>query len=217
MWWYDPPKGFSLDRHIKKVGGMERHMGLYLGKPFTEPVAQDMYEHLSRKLRYPCAAHLALRASEVITPDGREFTTTEARCVGLFLLEHHDALRRDELPKQWAGTPPLWMCVRFTQLARMQGLPPGKPMQYFCKCLVITGPASGQMFTLPLNPRYAYYLPHILGCPKNMPVDPYDAKSMHGFAKIGTQRGRPAALMELEATTALKTKNKRIHRRRHNL
>lgn len=217
MWWFDPPKGFSLDRHIRKVEGMERYLDIYLGKSFTEPVARDMYEELSEKLHYPKAAHLSIRALEILTPDGREFTPAEARYMALFLVENHETLQRGDLPKQWSGTPPLWMCVRFTQLARMKDLPPGKPMQYFCKCLIITGPASGQILTLPLNPRYAYYLPHVLGVPKNFKVDPYDAKSMHGFAKIGTQRGRSVSLMELHATSALKTKNKRIHRRKHNL
>jgi hypothetical protein len=88
---------------------------------------------------------------------------------------------------------------------------------YFCKCLIITGPISGQLLTLPLTPRYAYYLPHILGVPKNLKVEPHDSKSMHGYARIGTAKGRSATLMELEATQTLKTKNKRIHRRRHNL
>ncbi len=217
VWWRDPPKGFSLDRHIKKVEGMERYLAPYIGRSLTEPLARDMYEELAAKLHYPRAAHLSIRALDIITPDGREFTKSEARCMALFLVEHNDALRHGDLPELWAGTPPLWMCVRFTQLARMKDLPPGRPMQYFCKCLIITGPLSGQILTLPLNPRYAYYLPHILGVPKNFKVDPYDAKSMHGYAKIGTQRGRSASLMELKATSAFKTKNKRIHRRRHNL
>lgn len=217
MWWRDPPKGFSLDRHMKKVERMETHLAPYLGKAFTEPLAQYMYERLAEALHYPRAAHVATRAAEVITPDGREFNKEEARRLALFLLENDEPFKHGRLPDLWTGTPPLWMCVRFTQLARMKDLPPGRPLQYFCKVLIITGAASGQIFTLPLNPRYAYYLPHILGCPKNMPVDPYDAKSMHGFAMIGTQKGRSVTLMELQATSALKTKNKRIYRRRHNL
>lgn len=217
MWWHDPPKGFSLDRHIKKVSRMEGLMRDYLGKKFTEPLSRDMYETLASRLHYPHAANLAIRASEVVASDGREFTANEARFIGLALVENDDAFRQGRLPAQWSGTPPLWMCVRVTKLERERNQKPGARACYLCKCLVITGPVSGQVLSLSLSAKYAYYLPHILGVPKNFKVDPYDAQSMHGYARIGTEPGRSMTLMELEATSALKTKNKRIYRRRNNL
>jgi hypothetical protein len=216
-WEREPPKGFSLKRHYEKVMRFEAFMAPYLGKSFTEQVAHDMYGSLSAQLGFPRMAHLAIRAEEVLTPDGREITAKEIRYMGLFLAEHHGVLRQGELPRQWSGRPPLWMFIRFIQIERTKDLPKTAAAQYTARCLTLTGPLSGQVLPIQLAPKYAYYLPHILGVPKKHRVEPYDARSMHGLARLGTDRGRGVSMMELQATTSLKTGNKEVYRRKHNL
>lgn len=215
MIWTEKPKGFALGKHMIKVARMEAHLKPYIGKTFTEDLAKDLYENLADRLRYPRVSALAVRLDEVVPRYGEEFGVKASKQIGLYLVEHNDVLRKGNMPELWTGTPPLWMCLRIVQVSRKEILKKGAPLMYDCRVLVMTGPASGLVMTLPISARYAYYLPKILGCPKRSVVEPHDAVSMHGLAKLGTAPGKSMSIMELSAPTGLATMNKDLYRRRH--
>lgn len=215
MIWLEPPKGFSLSKHLEKVKAVEHIFHEYLGRTMSEPLRVDLLEKLCARRRYPVRANVRTRAESIIPMDGMEFNAIARRCLALFLVEHDAAFRHGDLPPLWDGSQHIWMCVRVVGMDKLDPSKPGIPLRYVCKVLAINGPAAGHVLDVILSLRYATYFPKMLGCPRDSRPKPADSVTMHTWAKMGTQKGRNLALLEIDTPSSLKTQNREIYRRRN--
>lgn len=214
MRWLEPPKGFSLRRHIEKVEAIERIVMEYVGSPMTPPVYNDLLDKVCARLHYPVRANVDIRLMFILPADEGVFDRTAARCLSLFLLEHNNAFKHGKLTELWDGSQHLWMCVRITSVRKHFSDRKGIPMRYRTGLLALNGPMAGYITPVLLSTKYSNYLPKLLGCPKREHVKAEEARGMHTFAKMGTAKGKPMTLIEVQPSTTMKTENRNLYRSR---
>jgi hypothetical protein len=216
MIWHDPPKGFSVDRHLTKVVNVRRHFRVYEKAVVSQAVIEDMIADICAQRRYGDSVLLRDRLPAILPIEGETIDKKALSRVGMFLLEYDSDLRGGKLPPGWNGQPPVWVAGVIGDLCKLSGKP-GKPLRYAMKVVSLNGPPAGQIMSSNVTPRYAAYLPKLLGVPKRTDVNimPHDAIGMYLLARYGTMKTKPVSLLEMKVSSSMKTKNKRLFNRRH--
>jgi hypothetical protein len=217
MIWYDPPKGFSVDKHIDKVANIRRQLHVYEGAVVSEPIIEDMIASICSQRRYGENVLLRDRLPALLPLIGETIVRMDLSRVSMFLLEYDADLRSGKLPPGWNGQPKVWVAGVISDLCKATGSKPGAPFRYSMKVVALNGPPAGQVLSSNVTPRYAAYLPKLLGVPKRTDVNvmPHDAIGMYLLAHYGTMRTKPVSLIEMKVSSSMKTKNKRLFNRRH--
>lgn len=218
MVWLDPPKGFSLDRHMDKIRGvMQPFTKIYENKIMSDTMFEDILAIVSERRRYKSTTALRTRLPSVLPFTGEPITRKALLRLALFLFEHDAMLRRGKLEEEWDGSPSLWTACRVVDVYRDAHTKPGQAARYVARYLVLSGPPAGYILQTGMSMRYASYLPKMLGVPARTPkrVMPHDAIGMVLFGQWGAQPGRSFTLLELKVSSSFKTKNKQLFNRRN--
>jgi hypothetical protein len=216
MIWLDPPKGFSIDRHMKKVTVIRRQFHLYENAIVSEPVIEDMIASICAQRRYRESVLLRDRLPAILPIEGETIDQKALMRLGMFLLEYDTVIRSGKLEPGWNGLPAVWVAGIISDVCK-NAYKPGALIQYSMKVVILNGPPGGQIMSSNVTPRYAAYLPKLLGVPKRTDVNvmPHDAIGMCLLARYGTMRKKPVSLLEMKVSSSMKTKNKRLFNRRH--
>jgi hypothetical protein len=217
MIWHDPPKGFSVDRYMEKVKAIRQQLHVYDGSIVSEPLIEDMIGEICSQRRYRESVLLRDRLPMILPIAGETINGKALSRVGMFLLEYDTDLRSGKLPPGWNGTPTVWVAGVIGDVCKAPSTKPGSPLRYSMKVVAINGPPAGQILPSNITPRYAMYLPKLLGVPKRTDINimPYDAIGMYLMARYGAMREKSVSLLETQVSSSMKTKNKRLFNRRH--
>lgn len=217
MIWKDPPKGFGVSRHMEKIKSIQREFLIYDEAVMSTALFEDMLVTIATKRRYTNTVMLRDRLP-VVLPQNKETIDKRALMrLGMFLLEHHADLRRSKITAGWNGSPRIWVAGIVSDVCKEVGRKPGMAMRYALRVVVLTGPPAGQIFTSSVSTRYAAYLPKMLGVSTRTDkrVMPMDSIGMYLLGNYGTARKKPLSLLEVKASAAMKTKNKKLFNGRH--
>jgi len=217
MIWLDPPKGFSVDRHMAKVQSIARKFKMYEGKKMSNAVLEDMCAEVVTKMRYSSAPCLRTLLPSIVPGNGDIIDGKALMRLGMFLLEHGSHLSAGKYISEWNGTPTLWAASLVTDSKWDKTVKKGQKSKYRLATLALNGPPAGIIIETRVTPRYAAYLPMMLGVSKRTKIDvlPADAIGMVFYGQYGSVPGMPFALREKRVSSAMKTKNKRLFQRRH--
>lgn len=216
MSWLDPPKGFSVDRHMTKVAAVRNQFHIYENSVVSEPLIEDMIASICSQRRYRQSVLLRDRLPAILPMIGETIDKKALSRLGMFLLEYNADLRSGKLEPGWNGQPAIWVAGVIGDICKTTGKP-GTPIRYSMKVVSLNGPPAGQIMSSNVTPRYAAYLPKLLGVPKRTDVNvmPHDAIGMYLLARYGTMKTKPVSLLEMKVSSSMKTKNKRLFNRRH--
>ncbi len=216
MIWLDPPKGFSVDRHMTKVNAIRGQFHLYENAIVSEPVIEDMIASICAQRRYREAVLLRDRLPAILPIEGETIDQKALARLGMFLLEYDATIRSGKLEPGWNGRPTVWVAGIIGDICKST-FKPGSPIRYAMKVVSLNGPPAGQIMSSNVTPRYAAYLPKLLGVPKRTDINimPHDAIGMYLLAHYGTMKRKPVSLLEMKVSSSMKTKNKRLFNRRH--
>jgi len=217
MLWLDPPKGFSIDRHLSKVRSLKQTFVLYEDKVMSGPLFEDIMTVITEEQNYTDTVVLRNALPSLLPPAGGRIDGKALMRLSMFLLEHDEAIRRGEVIQSWNGSPNIWIAGLVSDICKDHGTHPGASLRYTLQVVVLVGPPAGQIFRSSVSPRYAGYLPMMLGVPRrlSMQAKPFDVIGMYLYGCYGTARKRPLTLFEVHVSSSIKTRNKQLFLRRH--
>jgi len=217
MLWLEPPKGFSVNRHLDKVKQTARMFRLYEGKTMSDAVYEEMVLTVAERMHYRDPVGLRNKMRGLVL-NGDTITDKTLMRVGMFLLEHGPAFSAGGIPPEWAGSPPAWFVSRIVSVTRAEPVK-GLKLRYVVRMVALNGPLAGNILRAEPTFRYAMYLPKMIGVPKRTKheVVPQDAIGMVAYTKFGTDGVKSFTMMEIQATSSMKTRNKRLFERRNDI
>jgi len=218
MLWLDPPKGFSVARHIRKVRSLKQVFSLYEESVMSAPLFEDIISFTAERRNYPNTVVLRNALPGILPPSGARLDRKALMRLSMFLLEHDARIRQGKVFTSWNGNPNIWIVGLVNDVCKDHGTYPGASLRYTLRVVVLAGPPAGQVFRSSVSPRYAGYLPVILGLPRRMASQskPFDAIGMYLYGYYGTAKKKPLTLFEAKVSSSIKTKNKQLFERRHN-